>query len=289
VPGKEVSGCDEASLFVLDESGFVTNAELASCCSCSVPDESDGAADAVSGEPRKHRSDCMVCGAPLRYSTIEAREKCAYCGRELPANAVCENGHFVCDECHRADAVEIIEAACLASTERDLIALFNSVRRHPAIPVHGVEHHGLVPGVILAAYRNSGGVATDDMTLSGIRRGAEMPGGSCAFLGSCAVVNGVAIAFSIILGADPLKPAERQSVQKVSLAVMRRIAAFRAARCCRRESLVALREAAALSARYLPVTLQADAPAECGQRAQNRECSGKACPFFAQTTVTADP
>ncbi len=198
----------------------------------------------------------------------------------MPATAVCERGHFVCDGCHSADALKVIERLLLASSETDLLTLFEEVRRHPAIPANGPEYHALVPGTILAAYRNSGGSLCDEELLAGLRRGSQVAGGSCAFWGVCGAATGVGIAFSLILKANPLDGPARQAVQDASQQALAEISALPLARCCRRDCWLALRKAAELSANLLPIPLKAEGGEACDQMSSNRECAGTRCPWF---------
>jgi len=223
---------------------------------------------------------CMVCGAPLRYPAAEEELDCAFCGRNSSANAICKNGHFVCDTCHAEDALAVIEHICRTTTEIDMIALMQTIRSHPALPVNGPEHHALAPGIILATYRNLGGGLTDEHILRGILRGSQIPGGACAFLGACGAALGVGTAFAIILDANPLKGAGRSTVQLATERALGAIASLEAPRCCQRDLWLALRAAESISAELLPVSLQAQAFLQCTQAAENRECIGLACPLM---------
>ncbi len=289
IPGWEAEALD-AHLFLLDGKGAVTNQEAQTPCGCAVaPDVPTGRGAMRGASPAegsgpgvrislKRHAGCMVCGAPLVYRQREAPAACAYCGRSLDANALCENGHFVCDTCHSADALTAIEHLSLTSTETDLIALLDKICRHPAVPVHGPEHHALVPAVIIAATRNAGGRATDDDLRAALRRGAQIPGGTCGFMGCCGAAVGVGIAFSILIQANPVKPRARCRVQQATQAVLAEIAGLEAARCCQREAWIALRKAAELSADLLDRPLRAELPLRCRKQAANPECLGAACP-----------
>ena len=225
----------------------------------------------------------MVCGEPLRYMTTIEDLPCSYCGELREANAVCAAAHFVCDACHTSDGVRVIERMCLSTDETDMIELFKAIRFHPAIPVHGPEHHAMVPGIVLATYRNRGGDLSPDVIRTGIRRGANVPGGACGFMGSCGAAMGVGIAFSLILQGNPLKPVERKIVQSVTQRCRAVIAEFEAGRCCQRDSYLALRTAAELSGDVLPIRLQADGELHCAQMAGNPTCIGRRCPLFPNT------
>ena len=106
---------------------------------------------------------CLLCGAPLTYLNQEITARCVYCQTEHSANAICRDGHYICDACHSRDALAIIEHFLVTTRETDMLALLRETRRHPAISLHGPEHHSLVPGIILAAYRNLGGPVTPEM------------------------------------------------------------------------------------------------------------------------------
>ncbi|OEU54388.1 MAG: methyltransferase type 11 [Desulfuromonadales bacterium C00003096] len=266
------------SLFQLDGHGAVTNLDLGSSC-CALPTETHVVPE-IDSKVERLSSGCMVCGKDLRYLIGEEQHRCSYCQEMLSASAVCEQGHFVCDRCHAADALQVIERLTLLSTETDLLGLFEKIRSHPAIPANGPEYHALVPAVILAVYRNSGGQLSDDELLVGLRRGTQLTGGSCAFWGVCGAAAGVGIAFSLILKANPLDGPARQAVQDASQQVLSEISALPLARCCRRDCWLALQKAADLSSMVLPVALKAEAVFACDQTGINRECAGALCPWF---------
>jgi 7,8-dihydro-6-hydroxymethylpterin dimethyltransferase len=231
-------------------------------------------------ETADHQGGCLVCGSPLVYQTRETLAHCYYCQRAQAANALCQAGHFVCDACHSREALTVMEHLLLASQETDLVALLAQCRRHPSLPLHGPEHHSLVPGIILTVFRNLGGQVTAEMLRTAIRRGQSLLGGACAFVGACGAAVGVGTAFSILLGATPVKSRQRHLVQQITLEVLQASTQIPGARCCQRESWLALRQAARLSEPHLPRTLPAAAPLKCRQWRQNRECLGTACPLW---------
>jgi len=222
----------------------------------------------------------MACGAPLDYSNEEREVACVFCEKRFVSSVVCEAGHFICDACHSADGFEVIEKGCTAGSETDMISMLQRIRQHPAIPLHGPEHHALVPGVILATYRNLGGELSEEKILTGIRRGAKFPGGGCGFMGTCGAAVGVGIAFSVMLESTPVTPAKRSTVLGVTSKVLAEISNNEAARCCQRECFIALEKAAELLAGLLPVTLQADSRIVCDQIDLNDECLGPECPLY---------
>ena len=228
----------------------------------------------------RHRTGCMVCGAPLSYGRGDLERACRYCGASVVSEVSCEQGHFVCDRCHAGDGAAVIEQICLSSDETDMLALMQRIRRHPAIAMHGPEHHGMVPAVILTTYRNLGGPGVDDEAIrTVIRRGLRIPGGFCGHAGTCGAATGVGVAFARLLGSSPVKAGERGVVLGITAAVLAELAALGAARCCQRDAWVALRRAAEVSASLLPVELRARAGWRCEQWPLHRQCLGEGCPL----------
>jgi 7,8-dihydro-6-hydroxymethylpterin dimethyltransferase len=273
-------------VFVLDESGTVMNVEAQNTCACYIaPEEKSAPQPAAKWVPEspltkgitKKSVGCMVCGCSLIYTRDPQERQCAYCGVVFRAMETCEKGHYVCDRCHTEDAVEVIRHICLQTAETDVVRLFERIRSHPCIALHGPEYHALIPGIILCTYRNLGGGITDKLIESGILRGKGVAGGFCGFMGICGAAVGVGIAFSLILDANPVKASERSAVQGATQAVLAQIAALKAARCCQRDGFIALTKAAELSRTLLPVALKAEHRFECRQMHLNKECLAKAC------------
>lgn len=317
----EATALDD-SVFVVDAAGAVVNMTLSnSCCgsppqptvmpladlaplpvagSCcgneEQPSPPEGTkiiplgkqhSSAVPAGNGRHQAGCMVCGGELSYLAQGKRVQCYYCGGTLQANAVCAEGHYVCDDCHQEDGLSVIRLLCAETAETDMLSLLEKIRRHPAIPIHGPEHHAMVPGIILATYRNLGGPISREAILTGIERGSKVPGGVCGFWGNCGAATGVGIAFSVILEATPLTAGSRQHAQEVTARVLSRVAAVKGGRCCQRETVTALREAAAIAAEMLPVPLLAEAAFSCGQFSTNKECIRKQCPLWSEVASGA--
>jgi MoaA/NifB/PqqE/SkfB family radical SAM enzyme/SAM-dependent methyltransferase len=301
VPVREVALLDE-SVFVLDEKGAVTNLKMENACcspqteingvsgSCCDSEGTDCCGSQEKEEKQERKSEgCMVCGTDLHYFTETQEMECSYCGRIFAANGCCEQNHFVCDSCHRENGLEVIRTICTGTGETDLIALLELIRSHPAIPMHGPEHHAMIPGIILACYRNSGGDIKEEVILTGIRRGADIPGGVCGFWGACGAAVGAGIAVSIILAATPLTPSARQAAQSFSARILAVISQYRGGRCCQRETWLALIETARLSEEMLTVPMEAKGSIHCEQYLRNKECIRKQCPLWETRVKTVEP
>ena len=222
----------------------------------------------------------MVCGEGLVYSQVSQENRCYYCGKTVQTSVTCKENHFVCDTCHAKEALEVIEHICAHSNETDMLALYETIRKHPSVPKHGPEHHAMVPAIIVTAFKNSGGSVAQDALHVALARGASVMGGACGFLGVCGAASGVGIGFAVCLGASPVKAQSRQLAQQATHAVLGEIATYEAARCCNREVWTALTIAAKLSETFLHVKLEATALSKCDQKKFNQYCYGKQCPIF---------
>jgi len=215
----------------------------------------------------------------LVYLEAEEELRCHYCGTTARANARCERGHFVCDRCHAGDYLSFVKTFCARSAETDPVALFFALRRGYPFPMHGPEHHVLVPAAFLTAYRNRFGDLPQARVEAALDRAAQLPGGTCGSWGACSAALGIGVAYATILQATPLSPEGRAAAQTVVGRLLAEMGRHRAARCCQRESYLALKLGCELSGEYLPHALTTETAVECEQGAGNRECIGGECPL----------
>lgn len=292
-------------VFIIDDNNNVSNIDIGSSCCCPTPKDFDNSISAEVQEKccvpakeeqsaevpdrEKNITGCLLCGAELEYTTTTQKRTCVYCNKEFETNAHCINGHFVCDTCHSKDALLIIPRILIGSTETDMIELLLKTRNHPSIPIHGPEHHALVPAVITAAYRNSGGKIPDEAIISAMTRGSKIAGGYCGFMGICGAAIGVGIAISTILEATPYTAEARSAAQKGTLAALSSISELKAARCCQRDSWLALKACSRISSEILGIKLKSEVDIHCTQMKLNKECMGRDCPVIKNTAQQKQP
>jgi hypothetical protein len=219
------------------------------------------------------------------YFSEGTEKTCHFCGSREKTNAACGKGHFICDACHQQEGLKVIRHICLTTGEQDMVALLTTIRSHPAVPMHGPEHHGMIPGIILAAYRNSGGDIDRETIAAGIERGSSVPGGACGFWGSCGAAIGAGIAAALILDATPLTPNPRQQAQEFTARILADIANITGGRCCQRETWLALTRTARLSEEFFGLPMVAKTRLHYSQYRTNRECIRKQCPLWEQRSV----
>ena len=237
------------------------------------------------GEESKF-ADCMVCGKPLVYWNEARPLRCSICGKEFESNCACEDGHFVCDACHEAGSAAFFLPYLLASDEKDPLELFEQVVALPKVHMHGPEHHGIVPCVLLTAYRNNGGELELDKALrEALRRASQVPGGSCGYWGVCGAAAGAGIYMSVLLGSNPLHKEAWPFPIELSCACLGAIAAVGGPRCCKRTGRLSIEKAAEKTAEWLGVEMPLS-KVVCSHFRQNRECLGRDCPYFPSADDT---
>lgn len=230
----------------------------------------------------KYLSGCLICGADLIYLPEHERQTCFYCGKTFESNARCSQSHFVCDDCHSADAGSLIERFCADTTLTDPVEIAVTLMRHPALSMHGPEHHFLVPAVLLAAYDNQYGLENRAVKIQQARKRAEgVRGGSCGLCGNCGAAVGTGIFVSLITGATPLSKREWQLSNRMTAESLLAIAEHGGPRCCKRDTFLALQSAQAFFGNQFGQTLEMSSPVRCEFHPLNKQCLRTGCPFFA--------
>lgn len=192
----------------------------------------------------EHFSGCLICGAPVTYSIESSVKTCSICHKEQLTNAVCENGHFVCDACHSYGTYIPVSTALRSSTEKDPLLLLEEIMDLPSVHMHGPEHHAIVPSVLLTALRNNGERMNYDTALSEIcKRAKQVPGGTCGYWGVCGAAAGAGIFMSVMTGSGPLHKDAWPFPQKLVSVILSKLADVGGPRCCKRTSRIAIEEA----------------------------------------------
>lgn len=225
-------------------------------------------------------SGCLVCGDRLVYLAASERMSCALCGAGRDSAARCVAGHHVCDACHAAPAKDVIESTCVASAERDPIALAVRLMRHPSVKLHGPEHHFLVPAVLLAAWCNARGEPgrKAERIAEARRRSEPVLGGFCGLHGACGAGIGTGIFVALATGSTPLDGPARGLSNRMTARALDVVSRTNGARCCKRDSFLSILAAARFAKEHLGVALPARGPA-CEWTSSNAECLGDTCPF----------
>ncbi len=165
------------------------------------------------------------------------------------------------------------------STETNPSAIIEKVMSHPSVPMHGPEHHAIVPAAVVAAVKNTGYPVPDRAVEKAIERGSKIPGGWCGFFGACGAGMGAGIAVSVITGATPVTGKPRSLANEATSLALQKMADG-GPRCCKRASRNAVKVAVNFLETKLGISLPRVETIACHYVNRNRECIQKACPYY---------
>jgi hypothetical protein len=235
--------------------------------------------------PAEHPQGCLVCGRELAYALRAEPARCVVCGVEEPSAARCPDGHYVCDACHAGSAKDVIERACRNHDGQDAVALATALMRHPAVKMHGPEHHFLVPAALIAAWGTATGAPDRAALLAEARRRSDtVVGGSCGFHGACGSGVGVGIFASLATGATPRSGASWGQANRATARALQVIGDTGGPRCCKRTTWLALLSGIRFAREELGVALGGRGP-RCEFHGRNADCLERGCPFYPAGTA----
>ncbi|MCF8378428.1 MAG: hypothetical protein K9H49_02555 [Bacteroidales bacterium] len=225
---------------------------------------------------------CFVCGEELVYSLGEENKTCVYCGNTVMSNVSCPKGHFICDDCHSAPAIELIEKFCNQTELADPLQIAEMLMKSPMIKMHGPEHHYLVPAALIAAYYNKLSDAHQKKHKLAIARlrSETVPGGYCGTHGTCGAAIGGGIFLSIVLGSNPLAGKEWKFSNQLTGISLLNIAEQGGPRCCKRDSFIAIQTAADFILEKLNVALDRS-EIICEFSTRNKQCKFSDCTYYS--------
>ena len=224
------------------------------------------------------KDECLICGAPLKYFESERPMECAICRRNENSKTACENGHYICNECH-TQGMDSIIGVCLSETSKDPIGILRKMMALPFCHMHGPEHHVMVGSALLTAYKNAGGDIDLVKALSEMQaRGKKVPGGACGFWGACGAGVSTGMFVSIVTGSTPLAHEAWGLSNMMTSSALGAIAKVGGPRCCKRDSYLAIIKAVEFAREHLGVEMETP-DVKCIHAAQNNQCIGERCPF----------
>jgi len=235
--------------------------------------------DPISTKQLASGTNCGVCGQPLVYSTDSVTKACTLCGKEARTSIYCPAGHYVCDSCHSKVALDVLRQVLATTNLVDPAAILERVMAHPSVPMHGPEHHAIVPSVIVTAVRNSGYPLPDGAIDKALERGTKVPGGWCGLYGDCGAAVGAGIAISVIASATPLTGKPRTSAMAATSQALSRMLDDQP-RCCKKASRIAVRSTVGFLSDRLNIVLPPPEKVICAYPLRNQQCARGECQYY---------
>lgn len=235
---------------------------------------------------------CLICGKPVIYYEKAKKMECMICHHWFESHAGCEDGHYVCDECHGKKGIQIIKEGCKSSISKNPVEIMKNLMEDPYIYMHGPEHHVMVGAALLTAYYNCKGFESEDLKRAAFEtaleemeaRGREYPGGSCGYWGCCGAAVSTGMFVSIVTKATPLTGKSWGLSNRMTSEALKAIGDLGGPRCCKRNSLTAAVAAVRFAKENLGVEMELPKEIRCGFSGENKECLRRKCPYYGECT-----
>lgn len=179
-----------------------------------------------------------------------------------------------------AEKAEYIIRDIQKETGTNPVRMFRNIAAKEYMAIHGPEHHILDGACLLTAYRNAGGAIDLPAALERMKaEGLRMPGAMCGLWGVCGAVSSMGAALAIIDGTGPLSTdGTWGNHMEFTSAAIADLARVNGPRCCKRDAMLAFRQAIAYVNAHYPVTLE-QKEMQCDFSSRNAQCIRERCPF----------
>ena len=227
------------------------------------------------------KANCLVCGKPIAYHEQAQEYTCHICGKKDMGHCSCEEGHYVCDACHRSEGVRLTNEYLMQATSKNPIELAGHMMDQDAIYPNGAS--------LLCAYANAGGSIDKEKALEELkRRSLQVPGGTCGFWGTCGAAVSAGQFWSIVSSSSPMADVAWGQCQQLTSNILGRLAEYGGPRCCKRTGFIALEESVAFARETAGITMELPETIICHWFPRNAECLRTRCPFFPEGATHPD-
>jgi len=232
------------------------------------------------------KEKCLICGGKHIYSNKAVGAKCLFCGESFYTHLVCENGHYVCEECHTERAVEMITSICKKTKKKEAINIAFELLMNKWVRMHAPEHAYLVAAVLLTAYKNRGyGQMTANWSFAANLEEArirtmKIPQDACGYWGCCGEAISCGIFASLTLKASPMSVRERGTANLICAKALEEISHYGGPRCSKRDAFIAILTTSQFTEEYWQMPLTDFNGIECLFYSKNTDCITERCPFY---------
>lgn len=225
---------------------------------------------------------CIFCDEELVNNSEEELLNCHYCNKKVLAKEKCTQCHYICESCKLKSTRDIIKDYCANTKSENPIDIMNLLMRHPAINIHGLEHHFLVSAALISAYYNTIGEFDKKVPalMEAEMRHSSAVKGQCGFYGVCGAAVGTGIYISIVTGANISSEEEWSLTNLMTANSLKSVAINGGPRCCKRHSYLVVEEAVKFTDKNLRVKMEMSDKITCQFSDFNAQCNKTKCIFY---------
>ena len=230
--------------------------------------------------------DCLKCGEAVSSVNIDILENCEFCNKEFKPNRTCKNKHYICDDCYNKKLKDTITNYVQNTDSKNPQEIMLNIMKNKLLYMHGPIHHYLMPAVLLAAYKNSGGDINLEKSLKIAEdRSNNVPGGICGFWGACGASIGAGIFTSIITGSSPLAHEQWSLPNEMTSKTLAKISSCKGPRCCKRNAFLTIPKVIDLIDVNFHIKMEKSEDFKCFFFNWNNECLESDCPFHPASNI----
>jgi len=183
---------------------------------------------------------------------------------------------------------DFVEEVCLNNTSKDPMELVRVLMNSAKVPMHGPEHHFIVPAALLTAYYNiKGDPEQKRRKIKEARaRSYNILGGFCGYYGDCGAAVGTGIFLSLITDSTPLSTTGWRLSNTVTAKSLLSVAVHGGPRCCKRNTWLSITEAVNFLEENLQVKMNIEKDTKCSYSALNKECLKEKCLYYSKRDVS---
>lgn len=224
-------------------------------------------------------NECLICNTKLEYLENDQPMECVICNKIENSKTRCLNGHYVCNDCHMK-GIHTIYDICLKEKSSNPIKILEKLMAQSFCHMHGPEHHVMVGSALLTAYYNAGGeINLEESLREMIKRGKQVPGGTCGFWGACGAGISSGIFISIISQSTPLSEEPFKLSNLMTSKSLKQIGENGGPRCCKRDSYLSILSAIDFIEENFHIKLEKN-DITCNYSSKNNQCLKKRCLFY---------
>ncbi len=195
----------------------------------------------------------------------------------------CRNDHYICEQCHNYDAMQVIEDIVFTTDSVDPNEIAELAMSFTGLPMLGCQHAYIAGGALMAALKNKGTANITNEHIKEVfeRTRRQAHGGYCGLSGVCGIAPAIGACFSVLTGAKCGTDDEQRVTMEAVSRVTRIITDLTGPSCCKAYVRASLKVAVEFLKENFAISLMLGNVPPCQYSSKHPHgCRQKKCPYF---------